>query len=374
MKKIVVLVAACATGYAGASQAADAVTLYGVINSGLSFTNNAGGHSQAGATSGDIQGSHWGLAGSEDLGGSTRGIFRLESGFNAQTGNSTQKRLFGFQAYVGLDDRRLGTLTVGRQYDELSDFVRPSHVPVSNNLGAHPFDNDNLNHGFRVNNAVKYRATPFDGFQVGALYGFSDATGFSDNRAWSLGARYATGNWRFAVAYDSIHAADGGNTGGAITLTDRTFLADTQRILGASATYLLGAAKINVLWTRSYFDKLNSIASLGAPAIARHDDSARFDNYELNASFPLARAWTLTAAYTLTAATVKDAGGEHNPRWNDVSLLLQYAFSRRTDFYVEEVYQHLNGDGSGLTAQISRQSAASGPMQSVVSIGMLHRF
>src|SRR5258708_449121 len=54
-------------------------------------------------SSGNLQGSRWGLRGAEDLGGGLKAIFTLESGFDVMTGQSQQgNRLFGRQAFGGL--------------------------------------------------------------------------------------------------------------------------------------------------------------------------------------------------------------------------------------------------------------------------------
>ncbi|MDI7047918.1 porin, partial [Escherichia coli] len=53
---------------AGAVHAQSSVTLYGLIDSGLTYTNNQHGQKNFQATSGDTNGSRWGLRGAEDLG------------------------------------------------------------------------------------------------------------------------------------------------------------------------------------------------------------------------------------------------------------------------------------------------------------------
>ena len=88
---------------AGAAAAQSSVTLYGVIDQGINYTNNSGGNSLVEMASGHVQGSRFGLRGSEDLGGGTKAIFQLENGFSADTGRLGQGgRMFGRQAYVGL--------------------------------------------------------------------------------------------------------------------------------------------------------------------------------------------------------------------------------------------------------------------------------
>ena len=55
---------------------------------------------------GNLQGSRWGLKGTEDLGGGLKAIFQLENGFDVNNGKLGQGGLlFGRQAYVGLTSR-----------------------------------------------------------------------------------------------------------------------------------------------------------------------------------------------------------------------------------------------------------------------------
>src|ERR1700758_2108659 len=103
---------------AATAHAQSSVTLYGLIDAGITYTNNQHGQKNFQATSGDINGSRFGLRGAEDLGGGLKAIFTLENGFSIQNGQLGQGgRLFGRQAFVGLSSDSYGTLTVGRQYD-----------------------------------------------------------------------------------------------------------------------------------------------------------------------------------------------------------------------------------------------------------------
>jgi general bacterial porin, GBP family len=108
---------------AGAVHAQSSVTLYGLIDSGLTYTNNQHGQKNFQATSGDTNGSRWGLRGAEDLGGGLKAIFTLENGFSIQSGSLGQGgRMFGRQAFVGLSSESYGALTAGRQYDSVVDY------------------------------------------------------------------------------------------------------------------------------------------------------------------------------------------------------------------------------------------------------------
>lgn len=115
----------CAAVGCGVAHAQSSVTLYGLVDAGITYTNNATSGTGHGAlvqfTSGSSQGDRWGLTGKEDLGGGLKAIFTLESGFQLSNGALAQSGLlFNRAAFVGLDGR-FGTLTLGRQYDFIGD-------------------------------------------------------------------------------------------------------------------------------------------------------------------------------------------------------------------------------------------------------------
>ncbi len=378
MKKLIV--AACSLGCFTAAHAQSSVTLYGIIDAGLSYTNNQGGHANYAAGSGNVTGSHWGILGREELGGGTSAIAQLESGFSVMNGTLRQGgRQFGFQSYVGLSNNRYGAVTMGRQYDSVVDYLAPlsftGRHPGGNNFSAHPFDNDNLNNSFRVNNAIKYGSRSYDGWRFGGLYGFSNESGgFDDNRVYSVGASYDRGPLSLAAGYLQANHGGSTNTGGAITLTERTFIATSQRTYGAGINYKVGGAKFGALWTRTQLAGLDTINGANSLGLAENGDGASFNNVELNASYTFAPALVLLGEYTYTNGSLSTATGKHKPRWQEVSVQTDYLLSKSTDVYMQASYQHIASDSSGLTADISGQSMSSTAEQVVVGVGMRHRF
>lgn len=132
--------------FAGVAHAQSTITLFGVVDEGFNFTNNAGGHQLYALSGGDAEGSRWGPNGTEDLGGGLSAILRLENGINVDSGKLGQEgQEFGRQAFVGLSSATAGTLTLGRQYDSVVDYLAP--LTVNGNWGgkmfSHPYDNDN---------------------------------------------------------------------------------------------------------------------------------------------------------------------------------------------------------------------------------------
>ncbi len=383
MKKITIPAAAAALLAASAAHAQSSVTLYGLIDAGVAYTNNVEKGGTRGplfqATSGEINGSRFGLRGSEDLGGGLRAIFVLENGFSVTNGKLAQdNRLFGRQAYVGLSSNQFGTVTLGRQYDALVDFVAPLSG-TSGTFGdtgfAHPFDNDNLNHSVRMNNSVKYTSVDYAGFKAGALYAFSNDTDFAVDRSYSAGASYHFGGLNVAAGYLQINGSNNtANTAGAIDLAESQangtggfqLGADVQRTFGAGLNYSFGPALVGFVYTHSQFQGTQSFGSANG--------DVRFDNYELNGKYALTPAVSLGVAYTYTDGHVTDSPtfGE-DPKWNQVNLQAVYSLSKRTDVYAEGMYQHVSGHG--FVAFINNSGGASSTGNQVVAtVGMRTRF
>ena len=69
------------------ARAQSSVTLYGLLDAGISYTGNNGGKKLVQFADGVYTGNRWGMVGYEDLGGGTRAIFRLESGTSGRHAN-----------------------------------------------------------------------------------------------------------------------------------------------------------------------------------------------------------------------------------------------------------------------------------------------
>jgi GBP family porin len=381
MKKTL-MVAALTGVLATAAHAQSSVTLYGLIDAGITYTNNQHGHSNWQETSGSVNGSRWGLRGSEDLGGGLKAIFTLENGFGINDGTLKQGgREFGRQAFVGLTSDQFGAVTLGRQYDSMVDYVGPLALTGTQYGGtqfAHPFDNDNLNNSFRINNSVKYQSVNYGGFKFGALYGFSNqADGFANNRAYSAGASYNWGGLNVAAAYLQLNsngatgAAAAFNSGGAVS-SDNTFFAGRQQTWGAGANYAFGPATVGLVYSQT---NLSSLAGIGAGAsgqtngIAFGNNSAHFQNFEANARYALTPAVSIAGSYTYTRASLAGT----RPHWNQFNLQTAYALSKRTDVYLQGEYQQVN-ENAVVDADINGLAASSNNKQIAVTAGLRHRF
>ncbi|KVR11394.1 hypothetical protein WK09_21445 [Burkholderia ubonensis] len=387
MKKHVISAAALATfaAFTAPAYAQNSVTLYGLIDEGFNYTNNVRvngiGKTNYQLASGYAQGSRWGLRGSEDLGGGLKAVFVLESGFDVNNGRLGQgSRMFGRQAYVGLSESRFGTLTFGRQYDALVDYLAP--LTANGNWGgtlfSHPFDNDNTDNSFRVNNTVKYASPDWNGLQVGGTYSFSNSTGFSTNRQYSIGAQYSLAGLQVAAAYLQANSPGNGNAG-AIAADDANFVADRLRIFGGGINYTFGPATVGFVYTKT--DVKNPVSTVYLPTATFSGlglTATKFQNFEINGKYQLTSDFFVGAQYVYTDGKFDAATGSIKPKYHTVGLMADYSLSKRTDVYLQGAWQKVAGDRTGTAADGGYVVGTDGPSSSsnqfAVRAAIRHKF
>lgn len=222
--------------FAGSAAAAD-VQLYGVVDEGFIYTNtkvtDEKSDNQFQLGSGLNLGSRWGLKGTEDLGNGYKVGFKLESGFNADTGTLQENRLFRREAGLTLYGP-FGSLGFGR-------FGGIASAAGTYDLIGYvdSFDGgDNNVWGFaassRYDNVVAYQTPRFAGLQLTAQYSFKTdstakndtPTGFSGDEGTSAAKRYASigvsgdyGAAQFAAGYELTKY--GANASGVREVADK---------------------------------------------------------------------------------------------------------------------------------------------------------
>ncbi len=379
MKKSLIALAVT-SAVAAPAFAQNSVTLYGIIDLGIDFVNNTGGHHQWAERSGILQGSRWGLKGAEDLGGGTKAIFQLENGFNAANGRLAQGgREFGRQAYVGLTNDTFGTLTLGRQYDPVVDMAQAT--TFNGQWGAyfsHPADIDNTDNGFRINNAVKYVSPKFAGLQAEGMYAFGGQAGqFSSQSTIGAGLSYSGGPLYVGAGYfyakdPATQFNDGNFTGTNVAPATVPKTAGIWGLVGdpknmqvasAGANFTLGPALLGANFSHVRFDNANAVAG----------NTVWFNSYELWGQYSLTPAATVGAGYTFTNGKV-DATGQ-KPKYGQLNAVADYHLSKRTDVYVMGVWQHAMS--GGVTADIYAPifgAASTTSNQVLARVGIRHKF
>ena len=326
----------------GTAFAQSSVTLYGVVDVNIEYANHLGAVPTAAngfnpgpsndvvrMNAGGLSGSRWGLRGTEDLGGGLKGLFVLESGFGSDTGTLQQSgRLFGRQAYVGLQSAKVGQITLGRQYtsmfEALANFsptaYSTQYEPVVLQTGAN----------FREDNTVKYTgqfgpvtALAHWSFGVGtalpATVGVATPIGgngevpgaFRRDTAYGTGIAYAAGGLGLMAGYDQWNPTIGTGNG---TLKKAVF----------AASYSIGAAKVmgGYRW--------------GQNKNATDTVNQRDDYYWIGANYQVTPAVGLTLEYAYD--DLKSFFGTNAPNPWQVQFVANYAFSKRTDVYLTTAF------------------------------------
>ncbi|SDH52539.1 porin [Paraburkholderia phenazinium] len=389
MKKSLLALAALGA-FAGVAHAQSSVTLYGIIDEGFNVNTNVKGQHLYNLSAGVLQGSRWGLRGTEDLGGGLKAIFVLENGFDENTGKMNQGGLlFGRQAYVGLSSN-YGTVTLGRQYDSVVDYVGPLEVgdQWGGYIAAHPGDIDNFNNAYRTNNTIKFTSQNYNGLTFGGTYSFGGIAGnVTGNQIWSLGAGYNNGPLVLGVGYLNARtpAASGGlfNNGGTASAADAAVTstiyegftsANTYQVIGAGGAYTFGAATIGATYSNIRFGNLGK--TFASPYTGQ---SATFNNAELNFKYQLTPALLIGAAYDYTRGV--EIAGASRAQYHQGALGVDYFLSKRTDVYLTGVYQHALGDTLNTagavvdaTANINNLTNSANQNQFTARIGIRHKF
>jgi predicted porin len=345
------------------ASAQSSVTIYGVLDAGLtSVSNQIGANGQGGHNvvldTGILTPNLIGFRGSEDLGGGLKAVYLLESQFALDNGATIGSGLFTRQSYVGLSGP-WGTLTAGDQYEfmfealtvrrlgpvlpyiSLYNFQQGPFQALGTNFGG--FDFNRLAGGFRVANSLKYVSNPVGGFTLGGMYGLGEATGSTaQNSTSSLGANYDGGNFGLAAAYTNARQSniDNGNSG--------------IRNFGLGGRYQIGSVNLDALYTNTKNTLTNGKVSV----------------YEIGVTVPVAAATTVRVDDEYMKGNAQLA----NDKANQAGVTLDYAFSKRTDVYASVIYQKASGDDHPDAFINGLSGNSSSGTQSALRIGMRHFF
>ena len=199
-----------------------------------------------------------GFRGTEDLGDGLRAFFKLETGYQLDTGSqSSPTQFWNRESYVGLGSTTWGSVQLGSQYAPavfMSGRVDPFHRL---GLGANP----NLFQGPRgytltYNNAIQYLTPDFSGASGKLLV--SAGEGAPTGRSYSAQAQYAKGPIFVGATYDQLKVA-----APAVGLTGAPVWSRTAAL---TATYDFGVANVFSWYQTNRIDNLpnNNGFSVGA--------------------------------------------------------------------------------------------------------------
>ncbi|QIL83877.1 porin [Diaphorobacter sp. HDW4A] len=347
-----------AIGVPLAAAAQSNVTMYGTLDAGITTISNQGGSRNTILATGMQIPNLFGFQGSEDLGGGTKAVFKLETQFGLDDGQFIGGSGFTRQTYVGLASP-VGTFTMGYQYEFMFESLSAARLAGSlpyvslYNLQQGPFQGLGTPYGgldfnrvagaFRVPNSVKFVTKDFNGFNAGVLYGMGEKTGsFGTNSTVSAGVNYASGPWGANAAY--TYAQDTSINEGK----------DGIRNWGVGGRYTTSSMQVDAIYTNTQ----NTFTK------------ARANVYQVGADFKITPTTILRGDYQLMKGNALMA----NNKAHQFGVTLDYWFSKRTDVYANLVYQRTSGNGSTNAWIAGLPGASDGHSQAAVRIGMRHFF
>ncbi|WP_368623841.1 porin [Paraburkholderia sp. BR13444] len=363
MKKhsIAILFGFLPVGYAFAQSN---VTLYGLIDGGVSYVTNQGGHSVTKFDDGIYTPNLFGLQGAEDIGGGNRVIFKLENQFQLGTGATVQPGIFGRNAYVGLDSASFGKLTFGNVFD----FMTTSLTEAGNapavftgglyNFAAGPFQKLNIPQnptgwfdwsrmsGIPAANSIKYQSPVFAGLSAGAMYSLGGVAGsFGSNSTVSFGLNYGAGPFGVGAAYTKAKYPGSSNGSPQIPITN----------WGFGAHYVIGPVYTvaNITSVRNSFN--------GAAAFAA----------QVGASWQITPAWSFGGNYMY----LKGNEELNNNHAHQLGATLNYSLSKRSMVYAEGVYQKASaGSQAAINGIMGSNGSSSTTSQAIARVGLRTAF
>ncbi len=338
MRKTQVALAAMAL-VASTAVLADGVTIYGSMDAGVASASGSATHFADGNWNG---GSHFGLKGSEDIGGLKAG-YTLETGFNMTNGtmgnggtipsslsSTATQGVFNRQANVSLSGD-FGSITIGQQ---LNQYIAGA---AGSTLGG-------IAHGaFFVNTLIT-------GAAGGSAGGF-----FSPN----------------AITY-ALPSMNG------LNVAVQTQMKGTSTTVGdsmtsASASYAAGAVNLSAGYIdRTGVEKAYVIG--GTTNLAGANVNLRYTSHETTAGVSTSQ-YVIGAAYPLSEALTASVNYANNSGANKKQLLnfgLQYALSKRTVAYA---LMNNGSNASGLLYSSTATAPAAGAgSKSAFAVGIVHNF
>ena len=363
MKKSLIALAVLAAS--GAAMAQSSVTLYGVLDTGLTYSK--GEESVYGMThvGGNVN-SRLGFRGVEDLGNGLKATFNLEAGMGVDDGNNYMDKDSNGMAF-----RRTSTVGLQGSFGEvrLGRMLTSSYLAVSRydafgdtGIGASlAWNPTNTGYAPRTENAISYTSPNFSGFKFGAEYGFGEQQKASDKRYIGIGATYDNGPLSLGLGFDRLNGDTADNTAWDLNQT-------TWQLGGA---YNFGVAKLMGFYKQSK-DKETGLNA--------GNDSLKLKTFGLGVTAPVGAAGEVRASYNHYRASA-DITGLNTPTLKADQLSLGYVhnLSKRTALYGTYAYLK-NKNDSGVNMGLQLNGAMSGAglsdsgAQHGLQVGVRHAF
>lgn len=363
MKKSLIAIAVLAAT-SSAAFAQSNVTIYGILDAGITSERGGSTGNVTKVTSGAASASRLGFKGTEDLGGGLSAVFKLEAGVKVDDGalDNTNSVLFNREAYVGLSSKTAGSLLIGRQYTPYYEALRDVGDPFAMGYAGTA---KNLfpvaGYMTRNSNAVVYKSPNLNGFTGSVSYSLGEQNGDASAArqvGGSLG--YGNGPLNVAVAYNMKNndtSTVKTNGVGHNSLLAANYDFKVVKVFGAfSRDKGLGSAPINGTSTAT------ATTSFYGYTFAPSQDSS---DALLGLTAPVGQAGTVMASYI--RKNDKEVANRDADQW---AIGYSYALSKRTSTYV--AYAKIkNKNGAGYTVGNNTEA---GTGDKAFNLGLKHSF
>ena len=363
MKKSLIAIAVLAAT-SSAAFAQSNVTIYGILDAGITAERGGAAGNVTKATSGAASASRIGFKGTEDLGGGLSAIFKLETGVKIDDGtlDNSNSALFNREAYVGVSSKTAGTLTIGRQYTPYYETLRDVGDPFAMGYAGTA---KNLfpvaAYMTRNSNAVVYKTPNLAGFTGAVSYSLGEVGGDATaTRQVGGSLAYNNGPLNVAVAYNMKNndtATVKTNGVGHNSLIAANYDFKVVKLFGAySKDSGLGSAPINGTSTAT------ATTNVFGYTFAPSQDST---DALIGLSAPVGAAGTVIASYI--DKNDKEFANRDASQW---AIGYNYALSKRTSTYV--AYAKIkNKNGAGYTVGNNTEA---GTGDKAFNLGLKHSF
>ena len=357
MKKSLIALAVLAAS--GAAMAQSSVTLYGVLDTGVSYFKGDDSVYGLTKTGGNVN-SRLGFRGVEDLGNGLKATFNLEGGFNVDDGTG----------YLGKDDetgfqfRRTSTVGLAGNFGEVrfgrmltSSYNAVSRYDAFGDTGAGASRAWSHKYPNRAENAISYTSPSFNGFKFGGEYGFGEQQKAREGRYLGLGATYDNGPLSLGLGFDRLNNVEF-DDGGTPPVTWQSDLTTWQ--LGGA--YNFGVAKLMAFYKQT---KAKEIVT---------GESDKFKTFGLGVTAPVGAAGEVKVAYNNYRLS-PNAG--KTQKADQLSLGYVHNLSKRTALYGTYAYlknNKKNGIGLELNGAMAGAGLSNSGAQHGLQAGIRHAF
>lgn len=404
MKKTLAALAVLGAFAAGSAYAAD-VTLYGIVDLGLTYQHSdkddgTDATDSFTMSSGNQSGSRFGLKGTEDLGNGYSVGFVLENGFSADDGKlGNNGRLFGREAQVHVTGPwgelafgRMGQLTSGNGSYGIAGNMSPFGASWAGSVELSTY----MVGAQRMDNMVTYKSPTFAGVNVYAQYSFdnntkdswTDADGklgndegkATSNRYAGIGATYGNGGLNLVATADWYNWSNNAEADASVNKFDAGWDIDDGYAFTLGGSYDFGVVRAYL--SGQYFDNMLMKSSTGTDVTDTYakigtGTSGFIQGYAFMAGVD-APVFGGTAMFALGYASTEDAvvkTGAKKAESDRFGAAIGYTYnlSKRTNLYgVASWYQDSIDNEAYAKSETGYRDRD--PQTYQVVVGLRHRF